>query len=453
MNKVVISTLGELEEQLAKYDNGDYIFRGQNNHYVDINGNVNIPSSFSRHGCIPPLMFKWSHYSRAIIRAFGGGNYHAISIEQSQAILQHYGWRSFFVDLTKKPSIACWFASNKYKEIYKISMCEDFEENPVWLIHKEANYVKSSNQFGHVYIIEIAKLKKAGVDIYDLSETIDKKSQIRPQVQAAWLAGTLKGALPSEAIAAHFEIDQKVINDFCTKYSLVNVDDIFPSREKDFILKALLDLPWKKTLHNDPIPSYRRGLDIPEYDFRFIKHLHPKVTLYKEYWIAENRGNSNSLFQNVPFYRMPEEVYYANTDKRFSLREVTKLLRQYKIIILELDGLINIPELRGNYEFEKGVVIELINAHIVCVSGLILEHPGHLVSGVGVNNGWFYRINGSYWDKQQHADQCTCNNFLRHELQFSLLRILNEALLNNQFETIDYLNYKYKHISKNSLET
>ena len=73
-------------------------------------------------------MFKWTHYSKALIRAFGGGDYHNLSFDMSQAILQHYGWRSFFIDSSKSSHIACWFAANQYNETNKISMCENYEE-------------------------------------------------------------------------------------------------------------------------------------------------------------------------------------------------------------------------------------------------------------------------------------------------------------------------------------
>src|SRR5690606_8167371 len=117
-----------------------WLFRGQTKHYVDANGNPSIPTSFQRLGCIPPLMFAWSHYAKSLLRAFTGGRYHDFSIGTSQAILQHYGWRSFYVDLTRSPAVACWFAAHRYADKVTIEMCENFEEDPVWLISRIAQY-------------------------------------------------------------------------------------------------------------------------------------------------------------------------------------------------------------------------------------------------------------------------------------------------------------------------
>jgi hypothetical protein len=73
------------------------LFRGQTREYFRVDGGPNLPSSFARLGCVPQLMLKWWHYSRAIlaghVKAFDGSS----DIATDQAILQHYGWRSFFL--------------------------------------------------------------------------------------------------------------------------------------------------------------------------------------------------------------------------------------------------------------------------------------------------------------------------------------------------------------------
>jgi hypothetical protein len=85
-----IKTIEELREVERRYG-PNYLFRGQTKHYFDPTGAPDFPTSFERHGCIPPLMFKWTHYAKAIIRAFGDGPYDEINTEVVQAILQHYG--------------------------------------------------------------------------------------------------------------------------------------------------------------------------------------------------------------------------------------------------------------------------------------------------------------------------------------------------------------------------
>lgn len=145
MLSINVTTEDDLHAVLSNYREG-FLFRGQTGHYLTDAGLVSIPTSFQRHGCIPPLMFKWTHYAKALIRAVSDENYFDMSIELPQAILQHYGWRSFFVDVTKKPAVACWFASNQYVSRRQIHMSENWEENPVWLRHLEADFEEIRNR-------------------------------------------------------------------------------------------------------------------------------------------------------------------------------------------------------------------------------------------------------------------------------------------------------------------
>lgn len=447
MNEVTISTLEALDDAFAKYSDG-YLFRGQVRHYADpVSGEVSISTSFKRHGCIPDLMFKWSHYSKAIIRAFGGGNYHDINLEHSQAILQHYGWRSFFIDLTKDPHIACWFAVHQYVEKSVIQMCEDYEESPVWLVHREANYVET-DLAGHIYVVAPVALKAAGVEVHDLTQTQSEGGKLRPELQSACLAGSIEGLLPPQSVVAHFVVENQVLEAVCAKCGLVELTDVFPSREQDFVLRTLLDIPWRRIDTDHHIPIFKRGLEIPEYDLRFVKHLPPSIALTAEFWVAENRGNVDSPFLNIPFYRLHEGAYYANTNEPFDLGEVSALLRRHRSIVIELDGLISIPEMIQDYEYEKGAYIERVEGDLINVCGLVVTHPGQVVSGIGAVLGWYYRIDGNTWTRVEHTDQCHCNNSLRHELQFSLLRILNEALREGEMVAIDELNYVHREIHR-----
>lgn len=443
VREIEIDSIHELKSSFDQYGEG-YLFRGQTGHYIDHSNRISVPTSFKRHGCIPPLMFKWTHFSKALIRAFGGGDYHDLDTGLSQAILQHYGWRSFFIDLSKEAHVACWFAANKYIENKKIHMCEDFEENPVWLVHKEAEYNKIEGH-GHIYVIDRKYLLEKNVKIYDLTELAGEEGRLRFNAQAACLAEAYDGYLLSESIVAHLIVKSEVLVDYYQSKGVNSTLDVFPDRKDDYVLKSLLDLPWCKIETKDdfPIPMYRRGLDIPEYDCSFIKHLNPSVTLFSPFWISDQRSGDESAFDSIPFYKIGEGAYFANTNEQFDLAEVNKVLEKYDGLAIELDGLIKIPEIGESYEFEKGVLINKIDKNIYSVSALFVEHPGHVVSGAGANHGWFYKVNNGIWEKVFHEDQCPCNNDLRHELQFSLLRVLNESLKEGMILCDDELNFHH----------
>ncbi len=444
MQEVVIDSIEQLESFIGQYGDG-YLFRGQTDHYLDEEKQISIPTSFERHDCIPPLMFKWTHYSKALIRAFGGGDYHDLDFGVSQAILQHYGWRSFFIDLSKDAHVACWFAVNKYNDKKNIHMCEDFEENPVWLVHKEALYLQTENR-GHIYVINEKYFSDNNIKIHDLTKLAGDEGRLRFQAQAACLVEGVDGFLPQDSIVAHLNVNYDVLVKYIESKDITSTLDIFPDRKNDFILKFLLDLPWIKIQSDSdfPIPAYRRGLEIPEYDSMFVKHLPPSVTLYSPFWVSEKRQGEDTPFSMIPFYKIGEHAYFANTNDQFDLTEVNKILVEHDGLAIELDGLIKIPELGDGFEYEKGIFVEKVEDGIFSVSALVVEHPGHKVSGIGANQGWFYKVNDGIWKRTIHDKQCPCNNNLRHELQFSILRVLNESLKEGVIICEDNLNYYHE---------
>ena len=427
-------SLGELEACFDKYQNG-YLFRGQVAHYTKDSGDVSIPTSFSRHGCIPPIMLKWCHYSRAMIRAFTGLNYFDIDLELSQAILQHYGWRSFYVDLTKSPHVAAWFASNKYTETKAIHGCEDINENYLWLVHKAGNYSESES-IGHIYVIDKIALESLGVNIHDLTILQGEEGKLRFHAQQACLVGNLDDYLPSQTIAAHIQVPPDVLRSFYKKNGLQNVEDLFPSKSEDFILNTLLNLPWEKVNAETMVPTFRRALDIPEYELNensYIKHLPPDVSLYERFWIADNVNDADENFSNTIFFKLPQVSFYSNTNKSFDLTHVNRVLDEYGRFFIEVDGLIRVIEMPEPHTFEKGVYVSKTESGLISVAALTIDHPSNVVTGIGVDVGWFYKYENGLWVTVEHEEKCPCNNDLRHELHFSLLNMLNEGIQDNAF--------------------
>ncbi|MFM0465802.1 FRG domain-containing protein, partial [Paraburkholderia sediminicola] len=183
---------------------------GQVKHYFDATNAPSFPTSFERKGCVPPLMQKWLYFARAIIRAVSGAKYEDISDEFVQAILQHYGWRSFYIDLTKSLAVACWFASHQYSEKRTINMCENHEEDPVWLVHTQASYAEVTSGQGHLYVIDTAALNARGVGLHNLDEISVEGGPLRFHAQHACLAGIVR-QLPPVAVVAHLTVQNNVL--------------------------------------------------------------------------------------------------------------------------------------------------------------------------------------------------------------------------------------------------
>src|SRR5688572_30167882 len=110
MKRVDVADAVALANFLSSLGGKEYLFRGQTGHYVRHDGSVSLPSSFARHGCIPTLMMKWTFFATDLLRLSGTATDGvAAPPEFVQALLQHYGWRSFFVDLTSSAAVASWF--------------------------------------------------------------------------------------------------------------------------------------------------------------------------------------------------------------------------------------------------------------------------------------------------------------------------------------------------------
>lgn len=419
----------------------DWLFRGQVNHYTDDNRDVSITSSFDRLGCIPDKMFEWTHYAKSILRTFGTLEYHEIDVATSQAILQHYGWRSFFIDLTSSIEISCWFASQECSKNYKMDMCENFEEDPVILAPTIASY-RATNKAGHIYVIDKEKISEFGLELHDLTNLKVSGGRLRFNTQKAFLVGGKAGKIPPEIVSHHLIVEYEVLEKVCFETNFISVENVFPRRQDDLFLNALLSIPWEKISKNEEthIPIYKRSLELPEYDYKYIKHLGAKTVLYEQFWIADHRPES-SEFETIPFFRLPNIAYFANTDESFDCSFVSEILDKNNAFAVEFDGLIMIPELVHKQEFEKGILVKKIENDLVCVLGIMMQHPGHLVEGIGVNFGWLYNQHSGIWNRVEHPDECPCDNKLRHVLEFSVLRFLNESLKEGRILAQDELNY------------
>ena len=240
------------------------MFRGQIKHFEDKDGSPSINTSFDRNGCNPPKMLKWQHYAKEILRALSGPDGVAFG-HLPDAILQHYGWRSFFVDVTKSPAVAAWFASHVYtsgKPV--IAMTESVNEEFVMLVHNAPKYVPAEKS-GSIYIISKTKAQTNGATFVDLTEIECEDTKPRFHAQQGGLIGPFSRLSPA-AVLERWEVPATVLREFAAEGGLKRTEDLFPPREKDIFLNLLLAVPWVNREAKDPI--FRRGLDIPEYDYR-----------------------------------------------------------------------------------------------------------------------------------------------------------------------------------------
>jgi hypothetical protein len=434
--------LEELNRWLSRMP-ADALFRGQRRHFTK-DGKTDISTSFARHGCVPSLMFKWVYYVKEVIRTLNGSRHEEVTREFLQALLQHYGWRSFYVDLTSHFPVAAWFGSHTFQSNMIVALCEDCYESPMLLGHPNADYSLGDGD-AHVYVLARPALTERGIGIFDLSVMETADFVARYSRQHALLVGPLKERLPADLIHSHLVCPTSVLSEAAALAGFDNTEDVFPTREEDTILDRLLGVPWTCPDH-EALPAFRRGLELPEYDFRPVKTFPPQNTFFRPFWIADDREDDRLPFANATFVRVPEDVFYSPSrpaDQR--LEKVSAFIRDKRSVAIETNGIIRFSEFPNDCYCGKGVFLHLVDDETVEIASIVVEHPGMQVAAVGIPMPWTYRINGdSTWTRAAGPRDCPCNNHQRHLHNFWVVGALEYMLSNGEFVERTPLDFEWR---------
>lgn len=441
MVEVRFEEIAKLRGYLERFSgqNGRVLFRGQCRHYTGSDGRVSMVSSFGRQGCIPPLMRKWTHYGFDILQTLSPADSHDSLKEDSaalvQALLQHYGWRSFFLDLTASPAVASWFASHRHSSKTMLDASEDCHESDVLLFRQRSTYAPSSAE-GYVYLLSVDAIERHGLRCIDLAGSITSNFRSRFSVQRAWLAGPSKNAFPADCVIARIAAPCELLAEMAAADGLSSADDLFPSRIDDVFLKLLLSVPWDALDENGGQQVFRRALLLPEYDYRFEKTRPASDAFVTPFWLSEDAGFCEDARCST-WLQVSEIALYANQpEEPFAFPVLNSLLTNGGVGV-EVDAIMRLAERHESSSYRKGLVIERRSADVVQVMSLTVDHPGCLVEGAGVEEGWFYRIDGDgIWHRFEHSEQCSCNNPRRHEQLFWALHAIERGLGANHVEQV-----------------
>jgi hypothetical protein len=422
VQKIEIANVEELRAVLGEFGE-DALYRGQVEHY----GSLHSPSmntSFDRRGCDPDRMLKWAHYA-----------YYALAplidmpppeqIEFTQAILQHYGWRSFFLDASS------WFAGHAFSKETTFDLLEDCFEDPVMLVRDAASYAPSEGE-GHLYVLSKNAVAAEGLKCVDLSQIVLPERRPRFHAQAAWLIGPLHGNLPLVCITAYIKGPAEVFRAFAAEAGLTETGRLFPPTGEDPVLDTLLSLPWEKIVLPDEgpselhIPFYRRALSLPEY---FREHRRKILPAHVAFYESVSIADGLSPEEGVHVTPIPEVAMYGHAGVTMSFPRVTAIVREFGKVAFEMDGLVRMPESGHTIHYSKGLHLQQLDDGLIAVSDLVVEHPGRVITGIAVNMGWHYSANAvGHWKRVHHADDCPCPNGWRHEHHLSALTIIEDHL-------------------------
>jgi hypothetical protein len=436
MEELSASNLTTLEVFLARYASPEFLFRGQNHHFTRSDGLVSLMTSFGRLGCIPPRMLKWSHYAQFALSTFLRIKAEELSLEFSQAVLQHYGWRSFYLDASSSTAVSSWFASHCYVAGRTIDISEDWEETAAFLVHEKAGFERATGD-GHLYILSRSAIEAAALTAFDLTAMEIIGHRPRYRAQAAWLIGPLRDTIESSCVVAHISAPCSVFAELAANAGFVHTTDLFPPAEEDPLLAFLLSMPWielkgatDRRKHKFQMSFYMRSLEIPEYHYQFQKRLSPNIALFNKYRISENLKTTGTPFNKAVAYVLPDSYFFGRSDyDTRPLPLITNILRSNSALILEIDDLIRVPENYNSHCYGKGLLVHL-KGDLAWVAELTIDHPGKRVTGFGANAGWYYSIDADWnWSRTPHAEDCPCDNVGRHQHHMAMLYRFEERLI------------------------
>lgn len=421
-----IESIEELELFASKYSSG-HIFRGQTNHYLIDEGGISINTSFNRKGCVPPVMQKWNFYCEEILRYHKGPEFEGkVDLVECQAVLQHYGWRSFFIDFSRRIEVSCWFASNVYSEKITGQIGEDWQEIGLWSLHKEAFYSPHSG-FGYLYVVDEAQLAINDIHISDLERFRFSDFSSRFDRQSAVMLGPLS-KLPDSVIVATLCVPVEILQQYSKDLSAA---ELFPGRDEDLIYKSLLDPPFVLKNYDGhgcgDYGPYVRDLDIPEYDYKFVKRLSPNIAFYRYRYLI-NPNEAETVVIRVPDHFL----HHVDIDSDGGFHEVLNLFNDTEVLIIESEGIIRWPTYFGTSLYLKGVEIRRIAVDEIRISGLLVRHPGSSLNQIIVDDGWRYKIADGYLMRANSEADCPCNNKRKHLLEKAVVEKLQRAVVDGQ---------------------
>ena len=420
MQTIACHSVQELSEVITAAG-PDALFRGQVSHYTRTDGTPSLTTSFTRLGCVPDLMIKWYQYARQSLRHHVQGWKGESDYATDQAILQHYGWRSFFLDATGDPRVGAWFASHQYTSDRHVELVEDCFEDPVWLITDAASYTEAEGP-GHLYLISRKNLRSTGIGAVHLSEIATRDGAPRYVRQDAYMVGPLgPQGLRDDALLMHITAPANV---FASYANGLGTTHLFPEPEDDPIFKELLAMPWERVdLHERGVAYFRRSLSVPEYQRHITKHMPETAAMYRPFWLVDLADPTDPA--TISYVLCSSGIYYGTSELSPALPRISELVNRNDGLIVDPNSLVyhGMGTIYG-----KGIQVMKKAPDLVLVCEIGVDHPGRLIRDIRRFPGLHYRIdNEGIWTRFPHPEDCNCGTD-DHERHMRLLGRIEVAL-------------------------
>ena len=309
-----------VDDFLSRHSDRNLVFRGQNRDMPFVSSMRRIIEN-SEHVDVPLTTFNWETLIlRALeevgvkARLFPRDKYRLIGM----AVLQHYGYRSWFIDVTKAPEIALWFSLNKHSKTTTFILKEEDSGFHPCLYVPTSYYEPTDLPESYFYIIDVTDYE----DLYfDLTRYVPKKA-IRVHSQNAGAIFEPDDKSFDDLLAAKIKLNGDIMKySFAEKYTY---NSLFPSFEKDYFYRFLLTLPYfvptdHATKHMAPafpivpVPFYKHE-ELEVFDFAPMI----KVLTIPSFFPVEN-GMIGGL-------RLDKEICCTVNGRKFKFREALQIL-------------------------------------------------------------------------------------------------------------------------------
>lgn len=430
MKHIHCETLAQLSEALRGIS-PDALFRGQTEEYLEPDGTPSISTTFSRHRCIPSRMIKWFHYSRLILSSFVKDFDPRSDAAIDQAILQHYGWRSFFVDATEDAAVAAWFAANKFSSDQVVELCEDCWEDPVLKVRTYAKHEQASGA-GCIYAISRKALRSLNINAVDLVEITTVTGTPRFLAQSAFMIGPLQRTLPIECLIAKITAPAEVFAAYAKGNGNLSMEKLFPDEDSDPVLSSLLSLPWvKRDVDGGGIDVFDRGLPLPEYYDGYVKIAGSSTVFYRRFWI-DDLAQHDGVFRPTSYFTS-ESLYHGTASDPTLLPALAALVREKKEVAVEIDGFVYHPYGEPD-TYGKGIFLRLEPDGSILLSELLVSQEGGRPTGFGIARGRFYSSDeNGRWTRVPHPEECDCGHDQHHEHHLIVAKHFEQELTSGSF--------------------
>lgn len=200
------------------------LFRGQTNKYEKVRSGRARPNAL----IIPEIENGWNTIVNRISTNPSNNK------KYNQAVLQHYGFPTFYLDLTSNPLTAAWFACNEFTPL----------KPTLWIgntfrFHDETTYTQIEKGIGYVYIFEIPNFEKM-IHENELFDITRESRFLRPQSQDAYLMLDQPPRLPNpnDFLKEILEIERESFR------ASKKIKELFPHPNTDKGYADLLDVPF-----------------------------------------------------------------------------------------------------------------------------------------------------------------------------------------------------------------